>query len=255
MRQELFRSIAGYLPEDRGFFLTFLPDPSFLLRVFKIPRTFIIHLSFIDPKKDPPKFDLNEAMKFYIRPSKSNLKRNDLSNTTKLRIDLSQGTLDVEGSEGFVREIYQEFKERMNGNGSRTRKKGVESASNKEAPKSSKSNGKKRLRSIGSLNLEPEGRPSLREVYHSYKKLTRNEKFLVYLVYLKDTLEVKKVTGDHIYTCMKAVGDKVPQTLKQILNNSKNKTGWFEIRDGTLELTQRGRTYHQKDLEAKKKKG
>lgn len=176
-----------------------------------------------------------------------------MANTTKLRIDLTQGTLDVEGSEPFVREIYREFKDRLDGIGSKERKNGTERRNKKGTGGNSKANGKKEVRSVKGLNLEPTEGPSLREVYRSYKKLTRNEKFLVYLVYLKDNLGTEKVTADHIYTCMKAVGDKVPQTLRQILSNSKNKTGWFDIRNGTIELTQRGRGYHQKELENKKK--
>lgn len=176
-----------------------------------------------------------------------------MANTTKLRIDLTQGTLDVEGSEPFVREIYREFKDRLDGIGPKERKNGTERR-NKRSPESkSRGNGKKEVRQVKDLNLEPTERPSLRKIYRSYKKLTRNEKFLVYLVYLKDNLGIERVTADHIYTCMKAVGDKVPQTLRQILSNSKNKTGWFDIRDGTIELTRRGRAYHQKELENKKK--
>lgn len=34
--------------------------------------------------------------------------------TTKLKIDLTQGTLEVEGNEAFVREIYQDFKGQFN---------------------------------------------------------------------------------------------------------------------------------------------
>lgn len=174
---------------------------------------------------------------------RSSKKKKTLANTTKLKIDIHQGTLDVEGSEHFVREIYNEFKERFDKNGRKSKEGQPKKKKNSERPKM-----------VKDLDLKPQGKSSLLELYRSFKKLTRNEKFLLYVIYLQDHIGVTNITADHIYTCMKEVGDKVPATLKQILSNSKNKTGWFQIQNGKISYTQRGKTHYKEELRKKLKK-
>ncbi|MFB6258672.1 MAG: hypothetical protein ABEH38_08255, partial [Flavobacteriales bacterium] len=116
-----------------------------------------------------------------------------MANTTKLKIDLSQGTLDVEGSERFVKEIYKEFKERLDGGGSARKGSPRKTPGPKKGRKKAASTYKPQQ--VKDLNLKPQGKTSLRELYQSFKKLTRNEKFLVYAIYLKDYLKRGEITA------------------------------------------------------------
>ncbi len=175
-----------------------------------------------------------------------------LANTTKLKIDLTQGTLDVEGSERFVKEIYKEFKERLEGPGKRRKGKGPKNSSSAK-PSTRKAPAGHKPKLVQELNLKPQGKTSLQDFFRSFKKLSRNEKFLVYVIYMKDHLGLTKITADHIYTCMREVHDKVPATLKQIISNAKTKTGWFEIRNGTITYSSAGKQYYESELKRKLK--
>lgn len=175
-----------------------------------------------------------------------------MANTTKLRIDLTQGTLDVEGTERFVKDIYKEFKERLDGTG--TRRKSSGPGKKRGRKKTRKSAGASKPQLVKDLNLSPQGKQSLKDFYKSFKKLSRNEKFLVYVVYLKDVLKLEQVTADHIFTCMKEVGDKTPATLKQIISNAKAKTGWFQSKSGNITYTDAGKKYYESELKKKLKK-
>lgn len=158
----------------------------------------------------------------------------------------------MEGSERFVKEIYKEFKERLEGPGKPRKRRG----SKKNSPTTTNT-GKTptgyKPKLVQDLNLKPQGKTSLQDFFRSFKKLSRNEKFLVYVIYLKDHLGLTKITADHIYTCMREVHDKVPATLKQIISNAKTKTGWFEIRNGTITYSSAGKQYYESELKRKLK--
>ncbi len=176
--------------------------------------------------------------------------------TSRLKIDLTQGTLDVEGSEKFVREIYKEFKDRIDQGTKTTASRGTKKTST-SGKKRGRKPGRKRTTTrepqlIADLNLKPKGKKSLSQVYNSYKKLNRNEKFVLYLDYLYNTAGVKKVSIDHLYTCMKEVGDPAPKLFKQTLSNCKNQTGWVDTSDfDNIKLTAQGKKHLSEKLKQK----
>lgn len=162
---------------------------------------------------------------------------------TRLHIDLSNGTLDVEGSEAFVKQIYEEFKEKLDGKAGPTPSRSSTAPKKKPGPKKGrgKASSAPQVKKVEDLNLRPEGKQSLRDYFKKFGKTTRNEKFLIYSTYLEERLGLKEVTPDHIYTCMLEVGDKPPKSLKQGLYNAARNSGWFKVEKGKLKVTEEGR--------------
>lgn len=165
--------------------------------------------------------------------------------TTKLKIDLSIGVLEVEGEEGFVRSIYDDFKSQLSKPAlSATTEKSPTAAPAPHNPKaptkksaastssSAKSKGKKTPSIIGALDLSGGGsKPSLKEFFARYDHSTNFERNLIFCYYLKQVLNIEKVNLDHIFTCYRNVGQKIPKAIEQSMRDTANGRGWVDIRD------------------------
>jgi hypothetical protein len=154
----------------------------------------------------------------------------------KLRIDLSQGILEVEGSEKFVSEVYQDFKENL------SRKFQVKSVTppppshqNIPTEKSTGQSRKKHKVSSGikmpSLvkDLDLLGKDkgeSLKTFISSYvAPKSAMEWNVLFVYYLQKILGIPAVGIDHIYTCYKHLNEKPPNNLYQSLIDTAHRKG------------------------------
>jgi len=207
--------------------------------------------------------------------------------TTKLKIDLSQGLLEVEGSESFVRTIYSDFKTHFAGiddddettaskRTRRTRK--TKTTSNKTTPAAKKSTTttataekvtppkaakKAEVLSkpplpkppaytyIDGLALEAtDGHPSLVEFMDTKFPITNEERNIVFIYFLHHMLNLDMVTPDHIYTCYRAVKFRAPLNIE----NTLTRRDWIEVdKDNNLSLTEAGKNYVENQLPKKVK--
>ena len=200
--------------------------------------------------------------------------------TTKLKIDLSQGLLEVEGSESFVRTIYSDFKTHFAGidqetdDTKKTRRSRTTKATAKPktAPPAKKSTRQTKMTAtpektpaskpqtpspaptytyIEGLDLgAANDHPSLAEFMDAKFPITNEERNIVFLYFLQDTLKLDAVTPDHIYTCYRAVKFRAPLNIENTLNRRE----WIEIgKNGNLTLTTAGKNYVEKQLPKKVK--
>lgn len=77
------------------------------------------------------------------------------------------------------------------------------------------------------LNLRPSGKLSLEDFYNSLVVKSNMERNITILYYLKRILEIENVNVNHVYTCYKKVGSKVPN-IYQGLIDTKNRKGWID---------------------------
>lgn len=168
----------------------------------------------------------------------------------KLKIDLTQGIIEVEGSEQLVRDIYNDFKERLNQ--APPKASVVENASPKaETPpakpaakakkKASASKPKSKVKSStsnsGSLLKDLDltssgGKDSLRDFYNKYETTSNLERNLVFVYYLQNIREIESITINHIFTCYRNIPDlKAPGHLKQSVIDAASKKGWLDTSD------------------------
>jgi hypothetical protein len=154
----------------------------------------------------------------------------------KLRIDISQGILEVEGSEIFVSKIYQDFKENL------ARKFQVNSVatpppSHQQIPTEKSTGQSKKKRKVSSgiktpslaKDLDLLGKDkgvSLKTYISSYvAPKSAMEWNVLFVYYLQKILEIPAVGIDHIYTCYKHLNVKPPNNLYQSLVDTAHRKG------------------------------
>lgn len=198
--------------------------------------------------------------------------------TTKLKIDLTQGILEVEGSEVFVKSIYRDFKLQFLG----------EEAVEEEEKPARRRRGRKPKRTAKPAARQPApeaeakpveagepaeeakapppppsphtyledldlsagpDHPSLVEFMDSKFPITNEERNLVFLYYLQQVVNRKPVTADHVYTCYRKVNIRAPLNLDHTLQVTAEHHGWIKIaKNGNLTVTAEGKRYAENEL-------
>lgn len=175
----------------------------------------------------------------------------------KLKINIGDDHLEIEGSEAFVQQAYSEFKALVaaklgqpaaDNHGGRTSGANPDKKA-PQTPKKSKTakpgKGFTRL----NLNLRPAGKVSLRDFVGQFDSPTKDELYLLSISYLIDHLHVKNITIDHIYTCLDELDERIPTHLRQVLTNTKNDKGWIDTSDfENLTTTIKGQNHLKHDM-------
>lgn len=82
---------------------------------------------------------------------------------------------------------------------------------------------------VKGLNLSPSGKESLKQFMERYTYGKSSPKInLLFVYYLKQILEIDNITQDHVYTCYRNTGIKVPNNLYISLIDTISKKGWIE---------------------------
>ncbi len=102
---------------------------------------------------------------------------------------------------------------------------------------------------VKSLNLQPSDKESLKDFVARKRPKTQEEHIAVYIYYLKHLLEEPNIGFDHIYTCFRETGERVPGNLPQTCRNAASRGGWIDTADANdLKRTTRGDNLVEKDL-------
>jgi hypothetical protein len=207
--------------------------------------------------------------------------------STKLKIDLTQGILEVEGTESFVKIIYNDFKTHFAGIDAveedlkpprRTRKRKtkakkvqettavpasvLEFVTEEDPDKAEQKSGRQEPVSpmpvytqIEGLDLgAADGRLSLVDFMDAKFPLTNEERNIVFLYYLQHDLKLKSITADHIYTCYRHAKIRVPLNLENSLRITNDQHKWIKTtKAGKMTLTAAGKQYVEKQLPKKVK--
>lgn len=189
--------------------------------------------------------------------------------TTKVRVDLSAGTLEAEGSEEFIRELYKDFTERLEAKipyrgtdalPTDSQQHSVPDAAKKagERKKGTGKGGTVRERTpvfVKDLDLATKGtRSGLKDFLKAYRKLKSSQEHnLGYVYYLARILDVHPITMDHVYTCYKETGERPPGVLPQSLWDTARLKGTIDaVSMDDIKLTLRGENWVEHDLEKAK---
>lgn len=158
---------------------------------------------------------------------------------TKIRITVGNATIEVEGSQDY---IEAKLKEPETFDGLIKKVAGVVpaiSAEVKAKGQEVKAAKRKRVTKAGesyklvpNLNLSgTDDIPSLKDFYKEKSPTSAQECNAVFIYYLKKMLKIDKVGIDHIYTCYKAAGAKIPGRLYQSLVDTQNVKATIITRD------------------------
>jgi hypothetical protein len=210
--------------------------------------------------------------------------------TAKLKIDLTQGILEVEGSETFVKAIYSDFKlhfvgeeagESLDNKSKRRRRKRTPPASVPAPEPVAVTPPAEPAEPVVVAEPEPEppvpvpvqepprpeytflenleltaakDRVSLVEFMDAKFPITNEERNLIFVYYLQHLLKLKTITSDHVYTCYRAAKIRVPLKLENSLASTANHRNWIKItKTGRISVTATGKSYAEKQLPKKLK--
>jgi len=154
---------------------------------------------------------------------------------TKIRITVGNATIEVEGSQDYIErklkepESFDGLVKKVGGavpaisTEVKAKSQAVKATKQKRASKAGES-----YKPVPDLHLSGTDKiPSLKNYYKEKNPTSAQECNAVFIYYLKKMLEIEKVGINHVYTCYKAVGAKVPGRLYQSLVDTQNRKTWI----------------------------
>ncbi|MBX3500340.1 MAG: hypothetical protein KF889_12905 [Alphaproteobacteria bacterium] len=197
--------------------------------------------------------------------------------TAKLHINLTQGLIEAEGDETFVRVVYDDFKERLR---AQPAKQQTLHAANKEgeqpnaqdtarrpkarrraaAPKTSTRGEAEPKGSAGGMtSYEPRRLPDLdlshlADFVKSFTFKGNPERYVVYTQFLKEKLQIEPCTIDHLYSCFDEMKDTLPTNMGQNLVDTRLRNSFLKFTTPQdIQLTVTGINHYNKMLRAASK--
>lgn len=183
---------------------------------------------------------------------------------TKLKIDLRGGILEVEGEEAFVREVYQDYKDKVSQDNftpinepDQEQEEPKTTAKPYKVKNNNSKTGSKRKESyqiVKNLKLSAKGgKESLKDFYAKKSPTSAMQRNTVFVYYLEKVAKVSGVGVNHIYTCYKDVSEKVPGALRQSLLDTSFKNGWIDTKSmENITITTHGENLVEHELQGKK---
>ena len=96
------------------------------------------------------------------------------------------------------------------------------------------------------------GAISLKEFVSKKRPKTNIENSTAFIYYLETIINIKPITINHIYTCYKIMGLRIPNNLQQNLSDiSSKRYGYANRKDGDYSMTILGINFVEHDLPAK----
>jgi hypothetical protein len=186
----------------------------------------------------------------------------------KLLINLRDGILDVQGSEDFVRSIYQDFKEQVAKSAIAVRAPvAALSAAVQEMPESGEQSPRRRKVARASTQNDKskatEYKPSfnpqlnlngLEEWYGRFEPANYSEKILLFAIFLRDHLNARPCNADDIFTCFQTLRSltKTPEAFVQAFRDAQSRTHFIEyLSPENIEVTIAGENHFNHKLKRK----
>lgn len=186
--------------------------------------------------------------------------------TAKLHIDLTQGVLDVEGDADFVREIYQDFKDRIAVGSPLQTDATNKTVVAKRVHSNPKSKRRSQSRTKSSVDRDASGvnadspnmdksldTVGLVDYFGKFEPKNHPEKILIFLKFLTEELGIESPNTDQVYTCYESIDERVPKAFAQAFRDtSGRKFGFIDFNSPTdIKVTTLGSNHFKFDLKKK----
>ena len=190
-----------------------------------------------------------------------------------LQLKITMGDIDVniQGEGELVYKIFKELREEGLGalhkvhlsSGTGTLKASAEHLSDEtkaEGEKASVQTSKPKKKSnqrqpqlIKDLDLSGKGViKSLKDFVSEKKPATNIERTAVFIYYMQNILNLSEITVDHVFSCYKNIGVRLPQNLPQNLNDTaSSRYGFIEVDNGKYTVSILGINLIEHDLPRK----
>jgi hypothetical protein len=161
----------------------------------------------------------------------------ELSVITKAKINLKEGTIELEGSEAFVTTQLQTFTKEMKGLrfkpeiGAKEHKE-TETDIGEERRRRKKGIKTPRIVAALPLDLKEKGeKPSLTDFYKRKAPTSDMEKVTVFAYYLKKYLSIDKIEAGHVVSCCREVHCRIPADIGQAFYNVQQHHAWLKVEE------------------------
>lgn len=192
---------------------------------------------------------------------------------SELQLKISMGDIDInlQGEGEIVYKVFKELREEGLGalhkiqthstlqKTDMSNKTGVESTplEEKTAPNKKLNKTRKKIikqpQLLKGLDLSGNNAgKSLKEFVSDKKPNTNIERTTVFVYYLQNILQSTEITIDHIFSCYKNIGVRLPQNMQQNLNDTaSSKYGFIEVNNGKYTVSILGTNLVEHDLPKK----
>lgn len=117
------------------------------------------------------------------------------------------------------------------------------------APKKGRSTNGSEPIYLVNFEFAPQGHESLRDYYKKFAVKSNFEKNLVFVHYLQEVIKTENISKDHIYSCYREVGEKIPN-VPQSLKDTKHNKSWIDTSNmNDIKITRVGLNYISQDLQ------
>lgn len=160
----------------------------------------------------------------------------------RVKIDVVNRLIEIEGEENFIREIYDKSRDLF------VLPDNIKSSQQITTRRQHKNGSlKESYAIIKDLDLsQPE---PLKDFYSKKTPKSALEKNTVFIYYLSKITDTKNINLNHIYSCYKEVGEKIPAALKQSLADTSSKKGWIDTKSmNDIKITLKGEGLVERDL-------
>lgn len=104
---------------------------------------------------------------------------------------------------------------------------------------------------MADFDFRPANKDSLKDFYSKYEAKSNLERNLVFTYYLQEILNVQGISINHIFSCYRHLGLKIP-SFPQTLIDTKKRKGWIETADtDNLKVTREGINYFEHEFAKK----
>ena len=178
----------------------------------------------------------------------------------RIKINLTEGVFEVEGSEKFVVEIYEGFKKELINTEKKQNllpkfsKKQIIDSSKKDTQTKKKrksSTSKRKPTLVKDLDLMGGKKGlSLKSFVEKYEPLKSGMEWnTLFVYYLEKILEIKDIGVDHIYTCYKDINQKSPSSIYQnLIDTARNKATINTSSIDDIKITVQGENFVEHEI-------
>ncbi len=100
--------------------------------------------------------------------------------------------------------------------------------------------------------FQSEDAKKIKQFYEQYDLKTHPRKVTTFVYFMEKKLNIKNISADHLYTCYKIIGQKSPKVLQQAVRDAKSQKGWLIHDDwNDLKITHTGEEAVEYDFEKK----
>lgn len=178
----------------------------------------------------------------------------------KLRINLSEGLIDVEGDEAFVSRVYEDFKDRLgsielNGDDGRNEDaaEGAQRKARKKKAVAKKGSGAENTGPYKLDIVEGIDDKKLKEFVAPYDPQNLGDNTAIYVYFVKNKSKIT-CSANHIYTCYRLLKVKPPEAFIQHIRDTRGKRKFISYPSlDDISLTPVGISHVEHDIPKKAK--